>query len=197
MTHSLYSQTTLEALSTSEVKTIAKYIGAIPDGDKRVKQTWVSAVLDHQVKFSPAKVAATKAHIETVMNRMESVTLDASELPAIDTYVPTPPTHADDVAFAMGLTFEDVFGASMPDVDEDIAHTSAHAPSTNPGRRLGAGSVLIALAAILYAVCIVPIGMGVVVYRSIRWGYSRVPNLSRLSGNPKQTESIDYFPSPA
>ena len=58
MTHSIYSQTTLEALSTAQVKDIAKSIGAIPDGDKRIKQTWISAVIDHQTMFSPVKVKA-------------------------------------------------------------------------------------------------------------------------------------------
>jgi hypothetical protein len=109
MTRPIYSQTTLEALSTKELKTIASQIGAIPDGDKRVKQTWISAVIDHQAKFSPVKVAAMSAHIETVMNRLEPI---PAETEAIDTYVPTPPTRADDEAFAaaMGLTYDDVFG---------------------------------------------------------------------------------------
>jgi hypothetical protein len=109
MTHPQYSQTTLEALSTKELKTIASQIGAIPDGDKRIKQTWVAAIIDHQKKFSPAKVAAMSAHIETVMNRLEPVT---TEVKAIDSYVPTPRTRADDESFAaaMGLTYDDVFG---------------------------------------------------------------------------------------
>jgi hypothetical protein len=112
MTRLTYSQTTLEALSTKELKTIASQIGAIPDGDKRVKQTWISAVIDHQTKFSPVKVAAMSAHIETVMNRLEPI---PAETEAIDTYVPTPPTRADDEAFAaaMGLTYDDVFGKSI------------------------------------------------------------------------------------
>jgi hypothetical protein len=53
----------------------------------------VSAVLDHQIKFSPAKVAAMEAHIERVMIRRESVTATASELPTIDSYIPSPRTH--------------------------------------------------------------------------------------------------------
>lgn len=119
MTHPTYSQTTLEAMTVTELKTIANQLGAIPDGDKRSKQTWVAAIIDHQTKFSPVKVAAMEAHIETVMTRSESVTPAASELPSesptIDTYVPTPRTHADDVAFAaaMGLTHNDVFGESI------------------------------------------------------------------------------------
>ncbi len=71
MTHPIYSQTTLKALTITELKTIASQIGAIPNGDKRVKQTWVSAVLDHQIKFSPAKVEAMEAHIAEVMERAQ------------------------------------------------------------------------------------------------------------------------------
>jgi hypothetical protein len=116
----IYSQTTLEALPTAQIKDIAKSIGAIPDGDKRVKQTWVTAIIDHQTMFSPVKVAAMSAHIETVLSRLEPV---PAETEAIDTYVPTPPTRADDEAFAaaMGLTYDDVFGESIepiPPTDE-------------------------------------------------------------------------------
>jgi hypothetical protein len=115
MTRLTYSQTTLEALSTKELKIIAKSIGAIPEGDKQVKQTWVNAIIDHQTKFSPVKVAAMEAHIETVMSRLEPITADETDNQAIDTYVPTPPTRADDEAFAaaMGLTYDDVFGKSI------------------------------------------------------------------------------------
>jgi hypothetical protein len=110
MTHPIYSQTTLELLSTSQVKDIAKSIGAIPDGDKRVKQTWISAVIDHQKVFTPAKFKAMEAHVETVMNRLEPIPTDET-----DNYVPTPSTHADDVSFAtaMGLTYDDVFGEPL------------------------------------------------------------------------------------
>jgi hypothetical protein len=86
MTHPVHSQTTLEALSTKELKTIASQIGAIPDGDKRVKQTWISAIIDHQTKFSPVKVAAMEAHIETVLNRLEPI---PAETEAIDSIQPT------------------------------------------------------------------------------------------------------------
>ena len=33
MTHPIYSQTTQEALTTAQLKTIANQLGAIPDGD--------------------------------------------------------------------------------------------------------------------------------------------------------------------
>jgi hypothetical protein len=128
MTRPIYSQTTLEALSTKELKTIASQIGAIPDGDKRVKQTWISAVIDHQAKFSPVKVAAMSAHIETVINRLEPI---PAETEAIDTYVPTPPTRADDEAFAaaMGLTYDDVFGKSIEPIQPtDEPQPASHTP---------------------------------------------------------------------
>ena len=69
MTHPIYSQTTLTALTITAIKVIARQLGAIPNGDKRQKQVWVSAVLDHQIKFSPVKVEAMSAHIAEVMNR--------------------------------------------------------------------------------------------------------------------------------
>ena len=68
MTHPIYSQSNLTALTITSIKAIANQIGAIPDGDKRFKQTWVSAVLDHQIKFSPAKVEAMEVHLAEVMN---------------------------------------------------------------------------------------------------------------------------------
>jgi hypothetical protein len=68
MTHPIYSQTTLTALTIAAIKVIARQLGAIPDGDKRVKQVWVSVVLEHQTKFSPAKVEAMSAHIAEVMD---------------------------------------------------------------------------------------------------------------------------------
>jgi hypothetical protein len=137
MTHPVHSQTTLEALSTKELKTIASQIGAIPDGDKRVKQTWISAIIDHQTKFSPVKVAAMEAHIETVMSRLEP---RAAETEAIDTYVPTPRTHADDVAFAaaMGLTYDDVFGESIEPIQpieepiEELVTYPIESPADKP-----------------------------------------------------------------
>jgi hypothetical protein len=131
MTRPIYTQTTLEALPTAQIKDIAKSIGAIPDGDKRSKQTWVSAIIDHQTMFSPVKVAAMEAHIESVMNRLETIPADETDNhEAIDTYVPTPPTRADDEAFAaaMGLTYDDVFGKSIEpiqpiDTPQPVAHT--------------------------------------------------------------------------
>ena len=69
MTHPIYSQTTLTALTITAIKVIARQLGATTEGDKRVKQTWVSAVLDHQTQFSPARVEAMEVHIAEVMNR--------------------------------------------------------------------------------------------------------------------------------
>jgi hypothetical protein len=198
MTHPVYSQIALEALSTSEVKTIANQLGAIPDGDRRVKQTWVSAVLDHQTKFSPAKVEAMEAHIQTVMARSASVTTDASELPdelpAIDTYIPTPRTHADDVAFAaaMGLTYDDVFGEPLSEVDESVGDIPEMESLTASGQKIGAHIVLIALAFILYAVCLVPIGMAIVIYRAV----GAIRGDYRPWGNSKREHRIDYFSLP-
>ena len=79
MTHPIYSQATLTAMTVAALKTIASQLGAIPNGDKRVKQTWVSAVLDHQIKFSPVKVEAMSAHIAEVMDRSKEVPQDLTE----------------------------------------------------------------------------------------------------------------------
>jgi hypothetical protein len=139
MTRPIYSQTTLETFSTKELKTIASKIGAIADGDKRVKQTWISAVIDHQTKFSPAKVAAMEAHIETVMNRFE-------------------PIPADDEAFAavMGLTYDDVFGESIePMQPTDEPQPVAHTPILIP--LLAVAIVLLCSMAIVPALVLVSI----------------------------------------
>jgi hypothetical protein len=189
MTHPIYSQTNLEALSTAQVKGIAKSIGAIPDGDKRIKQTWISAVIDHQTMFSPVKVKAMEAHIETVMNRMESFTPAASELPSesptIDTYVPVPRTHADDVAFAsaMGLTYDDVFGETPE-------------PNTqSPPQRMEAHIVVLVMV-LAFSVGLLIIKTGLT---SIAWVIAALMPLvlglwRYLLPNSKSGDSIDYFP---
>jgi hypothetical protein len=151
----IYSQTTLEALTTKELKTIASQIGAIPDGDKRVKQTWVTAIIDHQTMFSPVKVAAMSAHIETVMSRLEPI---PAENEAIDAYVPTPPTRADDEAFAaaMGLTYDDVFGESIEPVQPtDEPQPANHTPTLIPV--LAVAIVLLCSIAIVPALVLVSI----------------------------------------
>ena len=84
MTHPIYSQTNLETLSTAQLKTIASQLGAIPDGDKRMKQTWVDAIINHQIVFSPTKVAAMKLHVEQTMERITA----AAKVEAIEE-VPT------------------------------------------------------------------------------------------------------------
>jgi hypothetical protein len=215
MTHPQYSQPTLEALSTTELKTIASKIGAIPDGDKRVKQTWVTAIIDHQTKFSPAKVAAMKAHIETVTNRLEPDSTDETviELPTtpietptedmpttpievpietIDSYVPTPRTHADDVAFAtaMGLTYEDVFGLPSEAEQESIA---ANADTV----RNREASIVALVAVLVVGMAFLVVKMGLT---SIAWVIAALSPLALglwryLLPDSKKAESIDYFPS--
>jgi hypothetical protein len=196
MTHPIYSQTTLEALSTAQVKDIAKSIGAIPDGDKRVKQTWVAAIIDHQKVFTPAKFKAMEAHIETVMNRWESVTPAASELPSesptIDTYVPTPPTHADDVAFAsaMGLTYDDVFGLPSEAEQESIAATA------DAVRNQREASIVALVAILAFSVAFLVIKTGLT---STAWVIAALIPLALglwryLLPDSKGGERIDYFP---
>jgi hypothetical protein len=195
MTHPTYSQTTLEALSTAQVKGIAKSIGAIPDGDKRIKQTWISAVIDHQKVFTPAKFKAIEAHIEMVMNRWESVTPAVSELPSesptIDTYVPTPRTHADDVAFAsaMGLTYDDVFGEAPEPNTQNLE------PTPQSPQRMGASIVLLVMV-LVFSVGLLVIKSG---FTSIAWVIAAQIPLALgvwryLHPDSKSGESIDYFP---
>ncbi len=209
MTHPTYSQTTLESLSTAQVKDIAKSIGAIPDGDKRVKQTWISAVIDHQKVFTPAKFKAMEAHIETVMSRLESVTPAMSEAPSespiIDSYVPTPPTHADDVSFAaaMGLTYDDVFGEPLgaSEWEETTPTLSTNTqnlePNTqSPNQRVGA-SIVALVVVLAFSVGLLVIKTGLT---SIAWAITALMPLAfglwrYLLPDPKVAQSIDYFPS--
>lgn len=135
MTHPAYTAASLESMTINQLKTIAGQLGAIPDGNKSYKKTWLTAIIEHQTRFSPVKVAAMDAHIQMVFNRTESVTV---ELPVeisveseptesisieTDNYQPTPRTHADDVAFAaaMGMEYDDVFGLPLADVEEPAA----------------------------------------------------------------------------
>jgi hypothetical protein len=199
MTHPIYTAATLEALTVAELKTIASQLGAIPDGDKRVKQTWVSAVLDHQTKFSPAKVEAMAAHIETVMTRSESITPAVSELPselpAIDSYVPTPRTHADDEAFAaaMGLTYDDVFGEPVGSIEAE----EQTATVLNPNSTQRGASIVVLVAVLAFAVAFLVIKTG---FTSIAWVIAALSPLvwglwRYLLPDSKSGESIDYFPN--
>jgi hypothetical protein len=199
MTHPTYSQTTLELLSTAQVKGIAKSIGAIPDGDKRIKQTWISAVIDHQKVFTPAKFKAIEAHIEMVMNRWESVTPAVSELPSesptIDTYVPTPRTHADDVAFAsaMGLTYDDVFGEPVGSIEAE----EQTATVLNPNSTRRGASIVVLVAVLAFSVGFLVIKTGLV---SAAWVVAALSPLALgmwryLLPDSKGGETVDYFPS--
>jgi hypothetical protein len=199
MTHPTYSQATLEALSTAQVKGIAKSIGAIPDGDKRAKQTWVAAIIDHQKVFTPAKFKAMEAHIKTVMTRSESVTAAASELPSesptIDTYVPTPRTHADDVAFAsaMGLTYDDVFGEPVGSIEAE----EQTATVLNPNSTQRKASIVVLVAVLAFGVAFLVIKLGLT---SIAWVVAALSPLALgmwryLLPDSKGGETVDYFPS--
>jgi hypothetical protein len=190
MTHPIYSQTTLEALTVKELKTIASQIGAIPDRDKRAKQTWVSAIIDHQIMFSPAKVEAMEAHIAEVMSRLESVTPDAPELPTVDTYIPTPPTQADDVAFAsaMGLTYDDVFGKDPEPTTQSLEPT----PKSPP----------ILFAYIVALVAVLAFSLGVLIiktgFTAFAWVLTALSPLALgmwryLVQSPTVTQAIDYI----
>ena len=201
MTHQIYSQTTLTALTITQLKTIANQIGAIPDGDKRQKQVWVSAIIDHQVKFSPAKVEAMSAHIAEVMARMESVipvTPDAPESPTVDTYIPTPPTHADDVAFAsaMGLTYDDVFGEPLPPTEPQ---PNSLQPSTEPQQftpnSYRGASIVVLIPLMLMSVAVMAIQL------SLRLLIPLIASVVRFMAalrpvplTARSTSPIDYFP---
>ena len=94
MTYPIYSPSNLASLTITAIEVIANQIGAIPDGDKRVKQTWLSAVLDHQTKFSPAKVEVMEAYLDEVMDRdrvpqdlAEDLALNLLDLAIVDRQV--------------------------------------------------------------------------------------------------------------
>ena len=212
MTHPIYTQTTLKALPTAQVKAIAKSIGAIPDGDKRSKQVWISAVIQHQTAFSPVKVAAMEQHIELVMNRLESVTPDASDLPSesptIDNYVLTPRTHADDEVFAaaMGLTYDDVFGNPLGDSEWEETELNPNTQTLKPNPQVSEqtapsqqrGASIVALVVVLaFGMAFLVIKMGLT---SIAWVVAALSPLALgmwryLLPDSKGGETIDYFPS--
>ncbi|MCC5644737.1 hypothetical protein LC607_17690 [Nostoc sp. CHAB 5824] len=49
MTHSIYTQQTLQELKLGEIKAIANQLGVNPEGDKRNKDIWVNAIIEHQL----------------------------------------------------------------------------------------------------------------------------------------------------
>lgn len=213
MTHPIYTQTTLEALPTAQVKAIAKSIGAIPDGDKRSKQVWISAVIQHQTAFSPVKVAAMEQHIELVMNRMESVTPDASVLPSesptIDNYVPAPRTHADDEAFAatMGLTYDDVFGNPLGNSEWEETELKPNTQSLEPDPQISEQTAHLPVrgASTVALIVVLVVGLAFLVIKmgltSIAWVIAALVPLALevwryLFPVSKCQDSIDYFPLP-
>ena len=210
MTHSTYSQHALEALPTAQLKAIAKSIGAIPDGDKRSKQVWIDAIIDHQTAFSPVKCAAMQAHIELVASRMESVAPDADETPATDNYVPSARTHADDEAFcqAMGLSYDDVFGNPLGDYEweetapsletntQSLKPTPQVSEQKTPAPTRREASTVALILVVIFGLAFLTIKIGLT---SIAWIIAALAPLALglwgyLFPATKQQESIDYFP---
>jgi hypothetical protein len=158
MTRQTYTQTELEAMTVSQLKTIAGQLGTVPDGDKRVKRNWVSAVLDHQIIEKSSRSSRKSTETQSQQQVQE-------RLPVVGKVV-------------------EVFNQPTP----------SPSPTNDPaGRKVGYAIVLIALAAILYAVCLVPIGLGILTYRSVGWCRQRFGNQARSS----RSSRIDYFPFPA
>lgn len=48
MTHQLYTAQYLQELKLDEIKKIARRLGITPEGDKRSKDNWVNAIIEHQ-----------------------------------------------------------------------------------------------------------------------------------------------------
>jgi hypothetical protein len=192
MTHPIYSQTTLTALTITAIKTIASQIGAIPDGDKRVKQTWVSAVLDHQTKFSPAKVEAMSAHIAEVMNRAQ-VPLNQTLTDMNATELDTPDPFDDSYEFVMSS--ETAFRSEVPDVLSVIDKGDDTATLPQPTPQPPTHQRLIPLIFLFLGVMAIKIGISTLLLL--------IGSLMRFTGSIWQsithtdrgTESIDYFPT--
>jgi hypothetical protein len=56
MTHLIYSRQQLLNRGMVKVKKVAADLGVIPTGDKRLIQSWVDAIVDHQaVQFKRLK----------------------------------------------------------------------------------------------------------------------------------------------
>lgn len=164
--NAIYTVSALQSMSVAQLKVIANQIGAIPDGDKRSKQTWIDAIVNHQIAFGPAKVEAMQVHIAAVVDRQamadwvtqnDDNDVSVADYPAddhwaetegdyetVDSYVPTPRTHADDVALAeaMGLTYDDVFAGGL--------EPSANHPA--PSHAIVAIVIITIVGALLWAV---------------------------------------------
>lgn len=64
-----------------------------------------------------------------------------------------------------------------------------------PSRRLGASIIFIALSAILYTICLILIGIGLLIPPLIHWGW-KVLSQSSSFIIQKAPNNIDYFPFP-
>lgn len=216
MTHPAYSQHALEALPTVQLKAIAKQIGAIPDGDKRSKQVWVNAIIQHQTAFSPVKVAAMQAHIETVMNRMESVVPDADESALMQTSKPTAETIEPSTSPEKVLNSKSTIDSPSPTPEPNTQSLKQTAPLPNRvkadlvdvlepapqvseqathSQQKGASTVgLILVLAFGLAILIIKLG-----FTSISWILTALLPLAvvlwgYLFPSQKHQDSIDYFP---
>jgi cobalamin biosynthesis Mg chelatase CobN len=191
MTHTVYTQTDLESMPVSELKTIAGQLGAIPNGDKRVKQTWVSAVLDHQI----LEKSGRSGRKSTETQSQQQVQERPSMVEKVVEVVGKSETGNTESSLSNGLNTSTTHGSqsgrsSQPSATVTIDNIEPIEPA---GTSVGTSIVLIVLAAILYAVCLVPIGLGIIVYRLVGWCRQRFGNQARSS----RSSRIDYFPFPA
>jgi hypothetical protein len=191
MTHQTYSQTELEAMTVSQLKTIAGQLGTVPDGDKRVKQTWVSAVLDHQIieKSGRSGRKSTETQSQQQVQERPSVVEKVVEV------VGKSETGNTESSLSNGLNTSTTHGSqsgrsSQPSATVTIDNIEPIDPAS---KKAGHSIVLIALAAILYAVCLVPIGLGILTYRLVGWCRQRFG----FKGRSSRSSRIDYFPFPA
>jgi hypothetical protein len=182
-----YTQTDLEAMTVSELKTIADQLGTVPDGDKRVKQTWVSAVLDHQIIEKSSRSSRKSTETQSQQQVQE-------RLPVVGKVVGKSETENTESCLSNGLRTATTHGSQSSRKSSRSSETIDNPiePIEPAGTSVGTSIVLIVLAAILYAVCLVPIGLGILTYRSVGWCRQRFGNQARSS----RSSRIDYFPFP-
>jgi hypothetical protein len=192
MTHQTYTQTELEAMTVSQLKTIAGQLGTLPDGDKRVKRNWVSAVLDHQILEKSSRSSRKSTETQSQQQVQE-------RLQVVGKVVEKSETENAESSPSNGLTTATTHGSESSRKSSRSSQPTAAIdnpppePNVPASRKVGYSIVLIVLAAILYAVCLVPLGLGILTYRLVGWCRQRFGNQARSS----RSSRIDYFPFPA
>lgn len=178
MTHPTYSQSNLSSMSVAQLKTIAAQIGALPEGDKRSKQTWVNAIVSHQTQFSPVTIAKMEAHTAAIHDRLNEIASSDET------------KTQSEAEFKADLTEWQELVADSSSQEEPIVSPWEEESETPIAQRKP--SIVALVGVLLFGLVVLIASVGV---KAICWTFAAVAkSASNLRIPSKDAVSIDYFP---